>query len=279
MGARRNPPASRPAPRRRPAWLNGRLLGGLVLFVGLGGLLLGAIWQLAQVDTLPIRHVQVEGEFRHLSTAALHAALAGPASGGFFNVDVRAVKQAAEALPWVDRASVRRVWPDTLRVHVVEQQPLARWRDGSSDTALVNPRGELFSPAPTTVAELTALPLFFAPEASAAPQLVARYARLRDNLAALGLGLRELGFDRRRAWRLTLDNGVQLLLGRVADDAVLRRFTLAWPQALAAHAAQIERIDLRYTNGFAVRWKAGTAPTGKGKTSESTNRAGQGRNA
>ena len=34
----------------------------------------------------------------------------------------------------------------------------------------------------------------------------------------------------------------------------------AWPLALAARAEAIERVDLRYTNGFAVRWKPGMAP-------------------
>lgn len=275
MGARRMPPKSRQAPRQRPAWLNRRLLGGVVLFAGLGGLLAAAAWQLGQPNTLPIRNVQVEGEFRFLSQDSLRAALAGPASGGFFNVDVNAVKRAAESLPWVDHASVRRLWPDTLHVNVVEQVPLARWRDTAGSGSLVNTRGELFSPPQVEAAGLAQLPLFFAPEATAAPQLVAHYRRIDTAVSALGLGLRELGFDRRRAWRLRLDNGVQLLLGRGGDDAVLQRFVLAWPQALAPRADEIERVDLRYTNGFSVRWKSGAAPARGSKTSGSKNKAGQ----
>ena len=264
MGARRTPPKTQEPARQwpqwsSPGWLNRRLLGALVLFGGLGSLLGWGGWELSQPDTLPIRAVQVKGEFRHLDQAGLHAALAGPASGGFFNVDVRAVKQAAEALPWVDRASVRRIWPDTLRVTVVEQEPLARWREGKAVTALVNLRGELFAPADLASPALQILPVFHAPEGAAAV-VAARYQKLAAALAPLGLSLRELGFDRRRAWSLTLANGVDLLLGRGADEAVLERFVTAWPLALAARAEAIERVDLRYTNGFAVRWKPGAGP-------------------
>jgi len=205
----------------------------------------------------------VKGEFRYLDKAELHAALGGPASGGFFNVDVRAVKQAAELLPWVDRASVRRVWPDTLRVTVVEQVPMARWRRADGSMALVNVRGELFATAgPEALAQL---PLFHAPD-GAAETVAARYQRLSVPLAALGLSVRELSFNQRRAWRLRLSNGVQLLLGRGGDESVLDRFVSAWPLALAMHAEAIERVDLRYTNGFAVRWKAGIAPGADGKS-------------
>ncbi len=266
MGARRIPPKGQKPQRQwtpwSPAgWLNRRLLGALVLFGGLGSLLGWGGWTLAQPDTLPIRAVQVKGEFRHLDQGELHAALAGPASGGFFNVDVRAVKRAAESLPWVDRASVRRVWPDTLRVTVVEQVPMARWRRDDGGMALVNVRGELFATAGPEA--LASLPLFHAP-AGAAETVAVRYQRLSASLAALGLSVRELGFNQRRAWSLRLDNGVQLLLGRGDGEAVLDRFVSAWPLALAARSEAIERVDLRYTNGFAVRWKAGMAPAESG---------------
>ncbi len=262
MGARRIQPKTQKPVRRlpqwsTPGWLNRRLLGALVLFGGLGSLLGYGGWQLAQPDTLSIRAVQVKGEFRYLDKADLYAALGEPASGGFFNVDVRAVKLAAESLPWVDRASVRRVWPDSLRVMVVEQVPLARWQQADGSTALVNMRGELF--AAVGAEELTQLPLFHAPE-GAAEAVAARYQRLSAPLATLGLSVRELGLNQRRAWRLQLNNGVLLLLGRGGDEAVLDRLMSAWPLALAAHAETIERVDLRYTNGFAVRWKPGMGP-------------------
>src|SRR6185503_6524119 len=48
---------------------------------------------------------------------------------------------AVEALVWVDRARVQRVWPDRIGIEIVEQQAAARW----GDDGLLNTRGELFA--------------------------------------------------------------------------------------------------------------------------------------
>jgi len=82
-------------------WLTRRLLGGVLVIGALGGLLGFTIWQLSQADTLPIQQVQVKGEFRYLDKQSLYKKVASLTSAGFFNVDVGAVKQAAEAMPWV----------------------------------------------------------------------------------------------------------------------------------------------------------------------------------
>ncbi len=47
--------------------------------------------------------------------------------GGFFSVDLQAVRSAVEGLPWVDRVSVKRLWPDRIEETVVVHEPLARW--------------------------------------------------------------------------------------------------------------------------------------------------------
>ncbi len=242
-------------------WFSRRLLGGLLLVNVVGGVLGLGIWQLAQPDTLPIQRVQVEGEFRHLARADVYAAIGEPASGGFFNVDVRAVKQAVEAMPWVERASVWRVWPDTLRVAITEQVALARWTQVGSKsgpaTGLVNARGALFYPRNGLDA---GLPLFAGPSGSA-ETVAARYQKLSVQLAATGLRVMALKLNVRRAWELQLDNDIQLLLGRSAGDGHLQRFVDAYVPLLAEKAGQMKWVDLRYTNGFAVRWKQAAAQT------------------
>ena len=83
---------------RLPGWLNRRLVGAAILSSVLGVGLGAGSWLLAQPDTLPIKRVKVEGEFRHLAEQDVYNALGELTSGGFFNVDVHAVKQAAESL-------------------------------------------------------------------------------------------------------------------------------------------------------------------------------------
>jgi cell division protein FtsQ len=232
-----------------PGWLTRRLLGGAILLSTVGGVLGFSVWHLLQPDTLPIDRVQVKGTFQYLDKKDLYGAIGNLANSGFFSVDVRAVKQAAERLAWVDSASVRRVWPNVLLVEIVEQVPLARWKDGR----VVNRRGEIIAAKSTE--QLNALPLFEGPE-GAAELLAKRFQLMSSQLAEVKLGIATLAISERRAWQVSLSNGLHLLLGRAASDAQIMRFTDAYKQVLASRAEKIRSVDLRYTNGFSVRWKS-----------------------
>ncbi len=254
MGARRIEKKTRVKKVRSPVkpmferWLTRRLLGGVLLFGGLGGLSGFAVWQLAQPDTLPIQQVKVKGEFRYLDKQDLYKAIGDLASAGFFNVDVRAVKQAAEAMPWVDSASVRRIWPDMLRIDIREQIPLARWQGGG----MVNRHGDVVSVVATGA--LDDLPVFNGPEGTA-KILAKRYQLLSVPLAKMELTVMTLTLSERRAWQVSLDTGMHLLFGRAMLDTQLSRFANAYSSVPAEKLENIQSVDLRYTNGFAVRWK------------------------
>ena len=226
----------------------GLKLAGALASLGLLGLLGWGGVVLSRPDTLPIRSVGVEGAFRHLTRAQLQAEVAPHASGGFFTVDVRAVQGAAEAMPWVDRVSVRRVWPDRLRLHVVEQEPLARWAAGG----LINTRGERFDVPAAQAPE--GLPLLDGPAGQEAV-LAHWYRDVNQALASLGRSAVAVRMDPRRAWRVRLDNGLELDLGRSEAYGRLMRFVGIYPRVLEARAADVRRVDLRYTNGFAVSWR------------------------
>ena len=76
--------------------------------------------KLMDPQTLPVKQVQLEAPFQHVSRDELYQVLQPVAKGGFFSVDVEAVTKAVETLPWVESASVQRVWPDALHVTVLE---------------------------------------------------------------------------------------------------------------------------------------------------------------
>jgi cell division protein FtsQ len=225
-----------------------------VLALGVGtGLLLFAHW-LLQPTTLPIHAVRVEGSFQHLTPADVRAQLVDKASGGFFSLDVDRVKQAAESLPWVAQASVRRVWPDTLVVIVQEQTAVAHWNKED----LLNTHGQIFRPHQSS--SLPQLPRLGGPEGSASVVLD-RYQNLSTLLNGLDLQIAELSLSERRAWELQLANGTRIQLGREQDDMAVQRLVQAYPVALREQLDRIAEIDLRYTNGFAVRWRAAAEKT------------------
>ena len=208
-------------------------------------------------DTLPITTIEIQGEFHYLAKQqiqqTMESRLVGGRSctslcGGFFNIDVDVIRDVLLEIPWVNTATVRRVWPDTLQIVIVEQLPIARWGAGG----LVNSQGQLFFPLPETYPP--GLPELQGPVDSQTSVAV-RYREMEKELDALALHINRIVLDERRSWKIEMDSGVTLLLGRVNDNARLTRFTRLYPVALAAHAADIEQVDLRYTNGFSVRWK------------------------
>lgn len=235
---------------RLPTWLNQRLVGAVILVSVIGAGMGFGSWLLVQPDTLPIKRVKVEGEFHYLSEQDVYKALGELTSGGFFNVDVRAVKLAAESLQWIDSASVRRQWPSTLQIEITEQVPLARW----GKDKVINIRGEIFQPPGKGLSET--LPVFSGPEGTG-EKVARQYQVLSGLLASTGLTIEELRLTQRRAWDLRLNNGLILLLGRPASEERLERFVATYPKVLKEKVTQMKSIDLRYTNGFAVSWKPG----------------------
>lgn len=253
--AKKTKKANKPKQRRAIPWHVWWRHGQNVLALGVlvGVVALVVHWALNPAN-LPIRTVKVEGAFRHLDEQELQRAVGAKVNGGFFGVDIDAIRAAVAERPWVDRVQVRRMWPDRLYIHVTEHEPLARW----GDHGLVDVNGVWFGAEQQPFTQ--SLPQLRGPKGFER-QLAQRYRSLRDGLQALGLQPVRLVMTDRRAWQMTLDNGIELRFGRGDVDALVRRFARVYPRVLAESATRIAAVDLRYTNGFAVRWKDGAAQT------------------
>lgn len=199
-------------------------------------------------DGWQMRWVKVDGSFRRVSAEQVRAAVATRARGGFFQVDPEAVQEAAERLPWVARAVVRKHWPDTIRVRVLEHEPMARW----GTEALINTEGERFR-VPEGGA-IHGLPVLEGPDGSVST-VVERYLEIRRMLEGRGLDVRRLSLDARGDWRTTLSYGIRVALGSQGVSERLERFAGVYGEHFAARARELEHVDLRYTNGFAVKWR------------------------
>lgn len=229
---------------------SGQLLTALMIMLAM---LAGASY-LLRPDTLPIQQVRIEGEFRQLSQAELQAIVTEHLRGGFFSVDMVAVRDAVRAEPWVREVWVQRVWPDALLLSVREQVAVARW----GETGLIGSDGDYFQPA---AASLPAhLPLLIGPEGSQELMAV-KLERAQEVLAPLGLRLERLEVSDRRAWSFVTTTGLEVILGRDDFEQRLQRFVDLVPRSLGDRLSEAAYVDMRYTNGFAVRFnKTGGAP-------------------
>lgn len=232
-----------PQPHRLAPLLIIALLLGVVVW---GGSLL------LDPKTLPVTTVRVENELKHLERETVRRAVLPHVKEGFLRVNVEAIRKELEALPWVAKASVRRAWPDVLTIGLREQQAAARWEQGG----LLNPKGERFAEKEMTTWKN--LPLLQGPKQTE-KILMSEYLTMQDALSPLGLHISRLSMDRRRAWSVRLDNGLHLRLGRNNSQKRLLRFVRVYTKVLQPRVESIDSVDLRYTNGFAVRWREGNA--------------------
>ncbi|HFD79468.1 MAG TPA: cell division protein FtsQ/DivIB [Gammaproteobacteria bacterium] len=245
MAARRAAPGRKRRQEKAPAF--GWVKPALALATLLGsaaGLALLVNW-MDDPRQWPVRRVEIEGQFQHLQQGQLQRELASLVDAGFFAMDVGAIQARIQDLPWVRRASVRRVWPDQLVVVVEEQRPVARW----GEYAFLNGEAQRF--APKEPPALPALPHLEGPEGHE-QRVLAMYRHMQRLLKPLNLSVVDLQLDARRAWHLHLSNGLKVEMGRRQPAQRLARFVRMYPALLATGSGRVVSVDLRYSNGFAV---------------------------
>ena len=189
---------------------------------------------------LPIRQVVVTGTLRPETRAALQPVVER-LSGSLFSMDLESAQSKFAAIPWVRRAQISRVWPNRLRVSLVEHVPAAVW----NRTAMLNVQGEVFPVEP-----LPGLTEIQAPEGMEL-EVARRYSEFDAILVRANLGIAAIQVDARHAWRLRLKEDVWIELGRERMTERLGRFVTFYPLA-QSHLAGIRHVDMRYPNGFAV---------------------------
>ncbi len=225
----------------KPAALN--FIADLLFVAVLLAVLYAGVFHAVRQPVFSITQVSVATPVVHVTRQQVEDIVRREIGGTLFTLNLDAVRGAFEKLPWVRSATVRRQWPGGLEVALTEHVPLARWgRD-----ALVNVQGEVFAAAFDG-----ALPVFNGPP-GAAKEMAIQYDHFRRNLEDIGRIPGEINLSPRRAWQLKLDDGTTLDLGREQVEQRLRRFVAVYPRTIARMTRPVDRVDLRYANGFAAR--------------------------
>jgi len=224
---------------------------GLLLLVLLLATAVLLVQNAAQISTFvsrPVRVVQMENTLQRVDEGRVRAVLAAHLDAGYFGIDVQAIKTRLEADPWIEQATISRVWPDTLSVHISEEVAIARWRESS----LLNQYGESFEP--DTLERDRALPLLNGPSGTER-RVMEQYQVFSQMLFDTGLRIRELSFNERGSWSLVLNNDVRMTLG--SNDVLerMQRFVTLYERYLFNDFSLIETVDLRYNHGIAIRKK------------------------
>jgi cell division protein FtsQ len=248
---------------RMTAWALAIALVILPVAAILNGWIGGSRW--------PMRSLSVSGEFKLVSDQQVRQSVLPLVNRGYFAVDLEQVRSKIAALPWVKHVDVRKRWPDRLEVVISEYKPLARW----GKEKLLAENGEIFMAPKNAVYKL---PLFDGPDLHAA-DMMAFYSYTKPLFLGLGLQINTVHMSARGSWNVVLSDGLEIEVGRADMQSRLARFARLMTQVKNDDTRQLAKVDLRYTNGFALVWKKPeTKPAAKETSSPATpqNTASQG---
>ncbi len=196
-----------------------------------------------------IEFVNINGAIDAVDHEALKEIIRTHIVDGFLHVKMDQLEKELEKLAWVYYASVQRHWPNTLRIKVMQHNPIARW----GDTGLTNMYGDLFFP--NDIEAYQALPMLYGEEVRA-KELARTFEKCIQQLKPLGLKLSGLFEDERQSKHLVLSDGLIVSIGDGDVSVKIQRFITAYDQYLAENFNKVKKVDLRYTNGLAVEWKS-----------------------
>ena len=234
-----------PRPARRP---RRGALAVLAVMVALGV----ALPIFAGVVTQPVRSVRISGEFAQVSKADIERTVEPLLAPGLLRIDVEAIRRVALDVPWVREVSIRRAWPEGLDISVVERDATARWAGGG----YLEHDGAHFRPGDGT--DLDSLPLLAGPEGTQR-RVLDLHAALESVLAPLGIRLAATELTPRGVLYASLEDGPRLVMRPDAVEGDVAVHARAIAKLMADRLHEIERIDLRYPNGFAVRARTDAA--------------------
>lgn len=155
-----------------------------------------------------------------------------------WDVSLGDLKKRFQELPWVKSLSVRRLWPESIQVHILEKEPLAVWICKGQKCVIDGEGGIIPKIKAKDFAHLILLkgdkaPLYF-------PQLLC----LLDT-HILHLGLKGAIFLPSQRWDLHFKNGLVLQLPHTHIVQTLERLEKNWPLL-----AKAKHVDARFSDAI-----------------------------
>jgi cell division protein FtsQ len=210
-----------------------------------GGHLSGVIAAGTSAAGLSIAEVRITGQSETSELDVLERLEIGEGAS-LATFSVATARARVETLPWVDTATIRKVYPGGLDVVIAERTPYALWQH-SGITSLIDSEGTVIVDA--VAARYTGLPLIVGTDANErAVELVGLMGlepELKNRIrAAVLVGARR--------WNLMFDNGVTVMLPENGADAALATLARLDGEGLLL-SRDIAGVDLRLADQVVVR--------------------------
>lgn len=233
-------------PRYAMAGLSAALVGAFALYgVVVGGHVSSVVQSITARTGFAIDEIRVSGN-QETSEIDIFDRVGLDGWTSLVGFDAADARRRIENLPWVESATVRKIYPATLEVRVVEREPFAIWQHGSS-LSLVERNGQVIAPLTGTLH--VGLPLVVGSGAQdGAADIVERIAAIPDLSGRVRGYVRVSG----RRWDLRLENDVTVKLPERDVGAALEEL-MALDRRHGILSRDIAAIDLRFADRLVVR--------------------------
>jgi len=205
------------------------------------------IWATKKVEDVPIKTIEIQSALEKVSKSDIRTIAENYMHDGFFMVDLGSFENQLNDIPWVYRANIKRQWPSKLVIEISEQQPYFRW----GEKHLINKYAEVFYVGNTQ--EHTSLPLLLGVKGRER-HLIDLYYKYSERFKQVGTDILKLKEDARYDKEITLVDGISINVGREHVDKQIERCLYSFAMFTKAEREAIASIDLRHSNGFAIRW-------------------------
>lgn len=204
---------------------------------------------LTDEKSLPLTALILTGEKQHITEDVVRKILNKQENKlNFFTLEISDIQKQLEDNPWVYSASIRKNWPNTLKIHIVEQTIVASW----NEKAMLNRYGEVVDATPFEQQDIITL----SGEDEQSKEVLNTYLQLKQLLQSTQYRIAALHSDKRNATDLVLKNGITLKLGKEQKLERIQLFLNAFPRIAQNYdLSTIEYVDLRYDTGLAIGWK------------------------
>lgn len=224
-----------------------RVTFACLLFVSSGVL----VWKFLTIwsSILPVDKIALVGKTEHVTQKEIAEILATNEFSGMLSIDMSLLREQLLKMPWVRDVQVRKIWPDTLSFEIKEFQPIA-----IINQRYLTEKGSLIEES-NYIAKSTVLKITIENDLSSVDinfvSLVKQLGEIQTKLANNGMEMKSLNISKSDNWIINLQGKFFIKVGRKQQLQRIENFLKVY--AAIEDKNKLESVDLRYSNGFAVK--------------------------
>ncbi|SNY94366.1 cell division protein FtsQ [Cohaesibacter sp. ES.047] len=211
----------------------------------LGGENQTALERASSVFGLKVDAVLITGQ-KEVSEAEILQVLGINEDSSLLTFDAYKARKSLEAVSWISKASVQKLYPNKIQVSIKEQEPFALWQRGNL-ISLISYDGSILSDRIDP--EFSGLPLVVG---NGAQRKAAHLFEVLAQYPSLARKTRAVVYVSERRWDLYFKNGVQAKLPEVDVEDSLDKL-LAFDEDGSLSRKDITIVDMRLSDRIFVR--------------------------